>query len=211
MKLMIDQRETQITRRRYQRISAIYDIIETLAETKYHPWREHLWAGVRGPEVLEVGVGTGKNMPFYPDHLSITAIDLTPGMLVRAQKKKEKLGLGVDLHIGDVQKLDFNDDTFDAAVATFVFCSVPDPIGGLKELQRVVKSGGQIILMEHVRSGIPLLGAMMDILNPMMVRIIGANINRPTVDNVRRAGVEIERVEHLGRGDIFKLIHTRNH
>jgi ubiquinone/menaquinone biosynthesis C-methylase UbiE len=202
----LDPKETQKTRARYQRISTLYDFMEILPERRYKPWRERLWSLVKGPKVLEVGVGTGKNMPFYPNGLQITGIDLTPGMLDRARIRADDLKLGVDLRIGDVQALDFPDETFDSVVATFVFCSVPDPLLGLGQLVRVVKPAGQVILMDHVRSEQPLFGMLMDALNPIVVRITGANINRRTVENVREASLVIDHVEVLGMADIFKLI-----
>ena len=202
----LDPKETQITRSRYQRISTLYDFMETLPERRYKPWRERLWSLVKGPKVLEVGVGTGKNIPFYPNGLQITGIDLTPGMLERARKRAVDLKLDVDLRIGDVQALDFPDETFDSVVATFVFCSVPDPLLGLGQLVRVVKPAGQVILMDHVRSEEPLFGMLMDALNPIVVRITGANINRRTLENVREASLVVDYVEALGMGDIFKLI-----
>lgn len=202
---------TEMVRRRYQRIAPYYDLIESLSERRFKPWREHLWSLVRGSTVLEAGVGTGKNMAYYPADVSVTAVDFTPGMLERAREQAEKLGLcsRVRLQLGDVQALDFADLSFDAAVATFVFCSVPDPILGLRELKRVVKSGGNILLLEHMRSPNPMLGAVMDFLNPAVVRMMGANINRRTVENVRKAGLEIDRIEDLGMGGIIKLIVAR--
>ena len=130
-------------------------------------------------------------------------------MLERARRKAARLGLPADLRLGDAQALPFPDNAFDAAVATFVFCSVPDPVQGLRELRRVVRPGGFVLLMEHVRSPNPLLGRLMDLLNPLVVRITGANINRDTVENVRRAGLAVEEVVDLGAGGIFKRIRAR--
>jgi len=204
-----DPKLTEATLRRYQRLAPIYDLMEILPERRYLPWRKRFWSLVEGPKVLEIGVGTGKNMPFYPKGSEITAIDLTPGMLDRARKRAQELKLDVDLQLGDAQDLEFPDATFDTVLATFVFCSVPDPLIGLREVLRVTKPGGQILLLEHVRSEQPLLGALMDLLNPVVVRTLGPHINRRTVENVARAGIKVQKVENLGVGDIFKLIVAR--
>lgn len=155
-----DPYATETTRQRYQRLSSVYDLMEGIAERRYHPWREKLWSIVPGLHVLEVGVGTGKNIPYYPAGISIMAIDLTPGMLRHAQDRVGSLKLQskVELRLGDVQQLDFPMAAFDSAIATFVFCSVPDPVLGLRELRRVVKPGGYIFLLEHMRSPNPVLG-----------------------------------------------------
>jgi len=224
---VIDEKATALTRARYQRLSAIYDLMEGMAEARYRPWREKLWVLVEGPRVLEVGVGTGKNMPFWPKDAQMTGIDLTPGMLEIAHRRAKELGLAADplasfapaprseakwagpvLRLGDAQALEFPDASFDTAVATFVFCSVPDPVLGLRELARVVHPGGQVLLLEHMRSANPLLGALMNFVNPLVVWLMGANINRRTVENVQAAGLYVESVEDLRRG-IFKLIVAR--
>jgi ubiquinone/menaquinone biosynthesis C-methylase UbiE len=211
MKLPIkpDESANTLTRNRYQRISAWYDRMERMSEKRFAPWRAELWSKVRGPYVLEVGVGTGKNIPYYPSGVHATAVDLTPGMLEHARKRTADLGLNVDLHLGDVQALEFPEASFDSAVATFVFCSVPDPILGLSEIKRVVKPGGQVFLLEHMRSENPIVGALMDVINPFIVPLMGANINRRTVENVRKSGLVLEKVEDLGKGGIFKLLVAR--
>ncbi len=204
-----DSNATEATRRRYQRNARFYDLMEGGMEKRHGPWREQLWPIVKGPKALEVGVGTGKNIPYYPDGLEITAIDLTPGMLDRAKVRAQELGKSVHLNLGDVQVLDFADQTFDAVVVTFVFCSVPNPILGFQEIRRVLKSGGMLFLLEHMRSEQPAIGKIMDVLNPMVVHMMGANINRRTVENVRKAGLEIVEIRDLGGGGIFKRIIAR--
>lgn len=202
----INNYDSTIVRNRYQRISPFYNVMEILPERRYISWREELWSLVKGPEVLEVGVGTGKNIAFYPDGVKVTGVDLTQGMLEQARNRAAILKRDATLLLGDAQSLEFPDATFDTVIATFVFCSVADPVQGLREVSRVVKPGGQVLLLEHVRSAKPILGELMDFLNPALVRVTGANINRRTVDNVRGAGLSIDHVENLGVGDIYKMI-----
>ena len=203
----IDQEATTLTRARYQRISPIYDRIEWLVERRFRPWRERLWQFVRGPNVLEVGVGTGKNIELWPLNCRVTAIDLTPGMLDIARQHARSLNRNADdLLLGDVQHLELPSAAFDTVLATFVFCSVPDPVRGLREIGRVVRPDGQVLLLEHVRIDRPVIGALMDLVSPLVVRINGANINRRTVENVRAAGLHIDRVEDLDNMGMFKLV-----
>ena len=105
----------------------------------------------------------------------------------------------------DVQHLDFADHSFDTVFATFVFCSVPDPVMGLRELRRVCKPEGSLLLLEHMRPRHPVRGFLFDLLNPMVVRMMGANINRNTIDNIRQAGWQIKVEESLS-SDIVKWI-----
>ena len=147
----INTKGTAKTQARYNRIAPVYDLMEISAERRFSPWRKKLWSLIPDGRVLEVGVGTGKNFPYHPAQAEVTGIDLSDRMLDRARQKAAELDHLVVLRKMDAQHLDFPDDSFEAAVATFVFCSVPDPERGLRELARVVKPDGRIALLEHVR------------------------------------------------------------
>ncbi|MGD1996198.1 MAG: methyltransferase domain-containing protein, partial [Anaerolineae bacterium] len=195
---------------RYDRIAPVYDLMETIVERlAFRGWRRRLWSQVEGERVLEVGVGTGKNLPHYPAGTHVTAIDLSGRMMEQAQRRAKLMGTRVDLALMDAQRLAFPDATFDAVVATFVFCSVPDPVLGLQELGRVVRPRGRITLLEHVRVNKPVIGRVMDLLDPIVVRLMGPHINRHTVENVKKANLEVERVEELTSGGLVKLIVSR--
>jgi len=202
----INTKATAFIRDRYQRLSPKYDRMVEGSERRYIPWRKDLWSKVNGPRILEVGVGTGRNMPYYPSGQQIVAIDLTPGMLANAKIRADSLDLNVDLRLGDVQSLEFPDNSFDTAIATFVFCSVPDPVAGFLELKRVVKPHGQIHVLEHMRSPTPLLGVLMDILNPLSVWFWGDHINHRTIEDIHEAGLVIERITNQAMGGIFKQL-----
>jgi ubiquinone/menaquinone biosynthesis C-methylase UbiE len=194
------------TRRRYDRVAFLYDLMEAPMERmRFSTWRKRLQTGIKGERALEVGVGTGKNLAYYPDDVRITAIDLSPRMLARARRKVAKSNLCIDLQEMDVQHLDFADHSFDIVFATFVFCSVPDPVMGLRELRRVCKPKGRLLLLEHMRPGNAALGFLFDAFNPMVVRMMGANINRRTIDNIRTAGWQLRKEEHL-YSDIVRWI-----
>jgi ubiquinone/menaquinone biosynthesis C-methylase UbiE len=201
--------DSGVIKKRYDRIAPFFDLIEAPMEGMViKPLREGLWHKVTGHHILEVGVGTGKNFPYYPKDARITAIDFSPEMLKQATLAKIKQGVTVDLDLMDVQSLCYADNSYDTVVATFVFCSVPMPVKGLKELHRVCKPGGQILLLEHVLSSNPVLAFIMNLLNPLVLRLFGANINRKTVKNVQACPFSSVRVdEHSSH--IVKLIEVR--
>lgn len=191
-------KKTALARKRWDRQAPWYNWQEAPLEMlAFGRWRRRLWQQVRGPKVLEVGVGTGKNIPYYPPEVEITAIDFSPGMLARARRQALRSRRQVELLVMDVQNLSFPDASFDTVVSSFVFCSVPDPVQGLREVRRVLKPGGQGLFLEHVRSELPVLGWSLDILNPLVSRAGGTEINRRTVANLRRAGLAIRKIEPL--------------
>lgn len=181
--------------KRYNRISGIYNQMDRMIKPE---WRQELLSSLSG-HVLEVGVGTGANLPFYPRNVRVTGVDFSSGMLQYARNVVQQLRAEdrMTLLEMDAQQMTFPDDSFDYIVSTCVFCSVPDPVQGLHELRRVCKSDGKILMLEHMRSENPVAGILMDLLNPLTVRLWGANINRRTMENIARAGLTIEKDKQL--------------
>jgi ubiquinone/menaquinone biosynthesis C-methylase UbiE len=202
----VADRATERIRRIYDRGAWWYDIREWLPERlAFRRWRRELWSLVPLGSVLEVGVGTGKNFPHYREGHQVTAIDFSPKMLRKAEIVAGRERLPVALRLMDAQALEFDDDSFDSVVSTFVFCSVPDPVLGLQELRRVLKPGGRAYLLEHVLSQKRLLRWLMRRANGLFRAMNGANIDRDTIENVERAGFDLVDVRDLW-GDLVKLV-----
>ena len=196
-------------KKKYDRIAPYFEGLEAVMEGLFFKnWRKKLWEKVDGYHILEVGVGTGKNFDYYPVDARITAIDFSREMLKQAARKKDRKQTTVELNLMDVQSLDFADNSFDTVIGSFVFCSVPLPLKGLKELYRVCKPGGQVLLLEHVLSSKPLIAKVMNFINPVIVALVGANINRNTVKNIKACGFASVRVDDRS-SDIIKLIEAR--
>lgn len=206
-----DPQQTRHTQKRYNATSVIYNIMEwPIEQWWYKQWREQLWERVDGPEVLEIGVGTGKNIPYYPENVQVTGIDLSPGMLNHAQKLlSEKKTENATLREMDAQKMGFPDNRFDEVVATFAFCSVPDPVLGLKEALRVAKPGGKLYLLEHMLSRKAFISPIMKAFDPVIHYVMGVHIARETVQNVEAAGWEIQQVQDLAASGIFRMIEAK--
>lgn len=184
----------------YDRTSWFYDPydlpMDTLGGVRWH--RRRLLAHAYG-RVLEVGVGTGRNLGLYPAGVQIVGIAIARGMLDQARRHADTLGADkVTLQLGDVQSLPFADDAFDTVAASCVFCSVDDPVAGLREIGRVVKPSGQVLLLEHVRPRTTWLARLFDLISPLSRRTLGFHVNRDTERNVRAAGLRIERTRQWG-------------
>lgn len=198
---------TEKIKNRYNRYSKFYDLMETPMEFFSGRWRKDLIKYSNG-KVLEVGVGTGKNIKHYPENTDLTAIDFSKGMISKAIKKYGNKK-NISFRQSDIQRTDFEDNTFDTVLASYVFCSVPDPVRGLEEVRRICKEGGRIVLLEHGRSEHKLISYLMDLFNPLTVNLFGYNINRDTESNLLKAGFRSYRIDYL-RSDIFKMFIIEN-
>jgi ubiquinone/menaquinone biosynthesis C-methylase UbiE len=177
--------------RKWNRAAKALDSKDRGEEVRYGPYKRSLFAKARGKTML-VAAGTGIDFKYLPPGLEVTAIDFSPRMLSFAEKRLDESASPVELVEADVTRLDFADQTFDTVITSCTFCSVPDPVQGLREVRRVLKDDGRLLMFEHVRASNPWLGFMMDVMNPL-VRKFGPDINRRTGDNIRAAGFRIER------------------
>lgn len=190
-----DYTQHQITRR-YDRMAPVYDLYDAPMEWLGTKKRRRRLVGEAIGRTLEVGVGTGKNLDYYAAGVHVVGIDVSEGMLKRARRRVPTAS--VSLQRADIQQAPFPDDSFDTIVATTVFCSVADPVVGLREVARVVKPEGQILLLEHVRPRQWLLGRLFDLFNPITRGVFGFNINRKTEENIVAAGLRIDDVIRSG-------------
>src|SRR5215831_10363362 len=176
---------------RYQRIAPVYDVLDLPFEYgRYRQIRRLLFQGLAG-RLLDAGVGTGRNFPFYPPGSTVVGIDISPAMLARAERRRKSATAEVELRQMDVTHLDFADQTFDGTVATFLFCVLPDQlhVPALKELGRVVKAGGPVRLLEYVRPQHTIRRALARLWEPWIGWAYGASFDRRTEEHVPEAGL----------------------
>ncbi|TAL36809.1 MAG: class I SAM-dependent methyltransferase [Spirochaetes bacterium] len=197
-------------KRKWDRTSYFYDLWAAPMEMMGgREWRPMLFSELPGGRILEIGVGTGVNFEYYPDGArDYTGIDISPKMLAKARARADRLGKKIELLEMDAGDLKFPDNSFDAVFTTCVLCSVPDAIGALREMRRVLKKDGTAIFLEHMRPDKGLLGIVFDMMNPLTSRLIGFNVNRRTVGHIREAGFGIIEERHLLR-DIFRYLKAR--
>jgi ubiquinone/menaquinone biosynthesis C-methylase UbiE len=190
--------ERQRVRRHWERMSRYYDRMTAMAEHMMGLARGRKLAAarIRGSRILEVGAGTGKNVPQYPSDAFVVLTDLSPGMLTRARERARREGRGFRFVVTDAEALAFKDASFDAVLSTCVFCSVPDPVRGLREVGRVLKPEGSAVLLEHVRPP-GLRGKLFDLLDPIAARVMGPHINRRTLATMQQAGLVLTDVRDV--------------
>jgi ubiquinone/menaquinone biosynthesis C-methylase UbiE len=154
--------------------------------------RKREWFSRSAGRTLLVAVGTGLDLQYFSPEQKVVGIDISSKMLENAKVKSNDLASDTELVRADVQVLGFADNSFDSVVTSCTFCSVPDPVSGLKEIRRVIKPGGRLLMFEHVRSNIFWMGPMMDLLTKV-TRKVGPDLNRRTKENVIRAGFRLTR------------------
>jgi ubiquinone/menaquinone biosynthesis C-methylase UbiE len=157
-------------------------------------------------EVLEIAVGSGRNLPFYPQGVKLTAIEFSPEMLALARGRAEDLGRKFDLREGDAQDLDFADETFDTVIITLALCTIPDDRKAAAEAFRVLRPGGRLVLMEHVRSPTLPVRAIQRLIEPLAVRFEADHLVREPLDYLAGEGFEIESVARSKLGIVERVI-----
>lgn len=178
----------------------LYDPVMELPENLgLRRLREEVLRGLQG-RVLELGIGTGRNLPLYPSTVEeLSGIDPDQVMLRRAQKRARKAPFPVGLIPVSAEQLPFEEASFDAVVATLAFCTIPDPQKALREVRRVLKGGGEFRLLEHVRIEREPVRWAQEKATPVWKHVAGGcHLDRDTLAAVREAGFEVERVDrHL--------------
>jgi ubiquinone/menaquinone biosynthesis C-methylase UbiE len=179
------------------RFAPVYDLlVAPLEHAGLRRWRRRAWRRVpRHGLGLEVGLGTGANQRFH-DARAVVGLDLSPRMLRHAKRKPGT----PPVLAADAQRLPFPDGAFDWAVATLVFCEVPDPVAGLAEMRRVTRAGGELVLLEHVRPRGWILGRVADALTRLTGPLWGEHFDRDAEANVRAAGWAVGAVDYGLRG-----------
>lgn len=153
-------------------------------------------------DVLEIAVGTGRNLPYYDRSVRVTGIDISSAMLEIARGRARKLRIEADLHVGDAQQLSYPDGSFDSVVSTASMCTIPDYQAAIGEAWRVLRPGGRFLLLEHVRSPNRAVRAIQRLLDPVSVRFMCDHLLREPADALRDTGFRIERLERSKLGVI---------
>lgn len=164
------------------------------------------WACARAEgRTLEVAVGTGLNLPHYPPGIELTAIDFSPGTLELARERVLEAGLGVELLVDDAQNLSFPDESFDSVVCTFSLCNIPDERRAVQEMKRVLRPGGRLVLVDHIRSSSRVVRGIQHVIEFFSKRIDGDHMLRRPLEHVIAEGFEIEERHRMKLGIIERV------
>ncbi|MDO5841299.1 class I SAM-dependent methyltransferase [Methanosarcina mazei] len=193
---------------KYNRIAPVYELLDLPLEFFFfRKWRKEALSGLSG-KVLEIGVGSGRNLKYYQAGCSVTGIDASEGMLEKARQKTRGVK-NVNLFLMDAEHLEFPDNSFDYIIATFVLCTIPDPVIALKEMRRVLKPSGELIALEHMHSSNPVISLFEHMIDPFLFFLLGDHTTRHTVKNIQEAGFTILEAKKLAFKDIFRKIRAK--
>lgn len=160
---------------------------------------------------LEVAVGTGLNLDHYSEDVRLTGLDLSPEMLAIARERSTQIGRSVDLREGDAHNLPFEDGSFDSVVCTYSLCNIPDPQQAVNEMKRVLKPGGKLILVDHIRAAAKPVLWLQKAIEFFSVRFEGENMTRRPAEQVEAAGFQISERERLApAGVVERLLAVKN-
>jgi ubiquinone/menaquinone biosynthesis C-methylase UbiE len=171
--------------------------------------RRRLLSRARG-RTLEVGVGTGVNLPHYPPEVQLTVVDLSPRMLEIARERARQLGLDIEARIGDAQQLAFPDDHFDTVTVTLVLSTVPDHRRAAAEIHRLLEPGGQLLVLDHVRSPTAPVRWAQRMIEPLVASYAGWHFTRDPLDYIESAGFTVEHCHRTRVGMIEELVARKN-
>ena len=201
---MVDASLKEYTRRKWDKAAANFDFMVSKGpERRWSPWKKELFSQMEG-DILFLALGTGLDIPAFPPGKKITAIDISSKMIDQARTRIEAYDGTIDAQVMDVHDLEFEDASFDQIYTSCTFCSVPEPIEGLKSLRRVIKPDGVLYMFEHTGSRYFPFSLMMDLMTPLS-RKVGPEMNRKTEDNVNAAGFKVVEVNNIFL-DVVKTI-----
>jgi ubiquinone/menaquinone biosynthesis C-methylase UbiE len=164
------------------------------------------WLGARASgRVLEVGIGTGRNLPCYPADVTVTGIELSPAMLAIARQRADDLGLDADLREGDAERLPFDDASFDTVVCALSLCSIPSPAAAIGEMRRVLRPGERLLLLDHIASTWPPIYAIQWLYERVTIPTAGEHHTRRQLPLVKAAGFEVVEAERLKAGSVERI------
>lgn len=196
-----------VTQAKWDKMAPRFDSMAAKgAEARWKPYKSALFANMKG-KVLFMALGTGLDIPAFPPGRDITAIDISPKMIEQAQKRIAEYDGTIRAEVMDVHDMAYPEGSFDQAFTSCTFCSVPNPVAGLKAIYRVLKPGGELFMFEHTGSKFHPFGRMMDLMTSLTERI-GPSMNRDTVSNVKAAGFEVVEVNNVFL-DVVKTIKAR--
>jgi ubiquinone/menaquinone biosynthesis C-methylase UbiE len=200
-------RANEVKRRLYAKEAPTYDKESDFSERWLFGTEHRGWACSQAiGDTLEVAIGTGLNLPHYPANIRLTGIDLTPDMLGVAQTSAEKIGRRIQLIEGDAQDLPFADASFDTVVCTYALCSVPDDARAVAEMDRVLKPGGRLILVDHIRSSVKPIFWLQWLHEFIPRRTKGEYSTRRPALHVMASGFEIHARDRLRAGIVERLV-----